>query len=264
MPVGINYNIPSPIFKGVDKAEHNSDRQVQGFASVDLDKIPGIDTVNDTMSDMAIEGKAKSRKAVNILMTLGLAVAADFTGKRITKSVMDSINNHTVYLDSIADYLRKGFRFCAKPLNNLNPENGNAFTRGIKSFVTQIPEKIKNYSRTGIHRDIELERYAKTVKTKVSDLNDEDLKRFDEKFINTIAKNGIAKVISSVVGLVVGIETFIEIAVDKNKNGIPDLFEQKSYKEILEIPQPKFDKKVIEQMKKLNEENDKEEEEEAS
>lgn len=256
MSVGINYNIQSPTFRGTDKKQKTHENQNASLKAIDLDKIPGVDTVNDTMADMANEGKVKSRKAINILMTLGLAVAAFFTGKRITKSIMDSIRNHTIYLDSIADGLRKGFRFCTKPLDKLNPEKGNAFVRGTKKFLVSIPQRVKNYSRTGIHKDIELERYAKAAKTKVQDLNAEDLKRFNEKFINTIAKNGISKVISSTIGLLAGAQTFIEIAVDKNKNGIPDLFEQKSYKEIIEIPQPKIDEKVIKKMQELNNNDD--------
>lgn len=256
MPVGLNTNIQSPVFRGTENTKGKQTGTYAALSIDDLDKIPGVDTVNNTITDIANEGKTKSRKAVNILMTVGLAVAAFFTGKRITKSVMDSLIHHTIYLDSIADGLRKGFRFCTKPLENLNSEKGNAFMRGIKSFLIETPTKIKNYSRTGIHKDIELERYAKTVKTKVQDLTPEDLKRFDEKFINTIAKNGIAKIISSTIGLIVGAETFIEIAADKNKNGIPDLFEQKSYKEIIEIPQPKIDEKVINKMRQLNENDD--------
>ncbi len=257
MPVGINNNIQSPVFRGTDNRQKSGQEyQSSALSAIDLDKIPGVDTVNNTISDMANEGKVKSRKAINILMTLGLAVAAFFTGKRITKSVMDSIRNHTIYLDSIADGLRKGFKFCTKPLDKLNPEKGNAFVRGTKKFLISIPQKVKNYSRIGIHKDIELERYAKAAKTKVNELNAEDLKRFDEKFINTIAKNGISKVISSAVGLLAGTQTFIEIAVDKNKNGIPDLFEQKSYKEIIEIPQPKIDEKVIKKMQELNNHDD--------
>ncbi len=255
MPVGINYNIQTPAFNGTNKSNREQNSTNSSIGIVDLDKIPGIDTVNDTMSDMANEGKVKSRKVINILMTLGLAAAAFFTGKRITKSIMDSLSHHTVYLDSIADGLRKGFRFCTKPLENLNPENGNTFIKGTKKFLTNIPQKIKDYSRTGIHKDIELERYARTVKTKVNELNEEDLKRFNEKFINTIAKNGIAKIASSTIGLLAGVQTFIEIAADKNKNGIPDLFEQKSYKEIIEISQPKIDEKVIETMKQINKNN---------
>ena len=252
MSVCISYNIQSPTFRGTDKKQKAQENQSAQLKAIDLDKIPGVDTVNETITDMANEGKVQSRKAINILMTLGLAVAAFFTGKRITKSVMDSIRNHTIYLDGIADGLRKGFRFCTKPLENLNPETGNAFVKGTKKFLISIPQRIKKYARMGVHKDIERERYAKTVKTKVDDLTAEDLKRFDEKFINTIAKNGISKVISSAVGLLVGAQTFIEIAVDKNKNGIPDLFEQKSYKEIIEIPQPKIDEKVIKTMQELN------------
>ena len=51
-------------------------------------------------------------------------------------------------------------------------------------------------------------------------------------------------------------ETFIEVGADKNKNGIPDLFEQKTYKQIMEIAQPKIDEKVIEQVRKINIDDD--------
>ncbi len=260
MSIGVNYNLVSPVFQHKEQKAENFHVN-QSLSSVDLDKIPGVDTVNNTMSDLALEGKAKSRKFVNIVMTMGLAVAAFFTGKRISKSVMDSICNHTIYLDSFANVVRKGIQSVLKPINNINVEKGSPFIRSLKSFVISIPKRLKDYSRTGIHRDLELERYAKAVNEKVENLNANDLKRFDEKFINTIAKNGISKLIASTIGLATGIQTFIEVAVDKNKNGIPDLFEQKSYKEIMEIPQAKIDEKVIEQVRKINKEEDDEEDE---
>ncbi len=254
MSIGVNNNITSPVFQRKERKDTSQLNPSLGV--VDLDKIPGVDTVNNTMSDLALEGKVKSRKFVNIVMTLGLAVAAFFTGKRISKSVLDSICSHTIYLDSFANMVRKGVQGALKPIKNINPEEGNAFVRCVKTFAVGIPKRLKEYARTGIHKDLELERYAKAVNEKVENLNANDIKRFDEKFNNTIAKNGIAKAIASTVGLITGFQTFVEVAVDKNKNGIPDLFEQKSYKEIMEIPQSKIDEKVIEQVRRINKDDD--------
>ena len=189
-------------------------------------------------------------------MTVGLAVAAYCTGKRITKSVMDSLCNHTSYLDSTAEFIKSSFEIMAKPFHAVNPEKGSGLIQKIRKGVHEIPSKVKNYARRGVYKDVELERYAKKVKVKsVEALNAEDKKRFEENFCNIITKNGMSKVISGTVGLLVGAQTFIEVGADKNKNCIPDLFEQKTYKEIIEIAQPKFDERVIEQMRKINEDN---------
>ena len=252
MPVGLRQDIYQPSFQ---KRKPEPSQTVVGLA--DLDNIPGVDTVNNTISDLANEGKIKNRKILNIIMTCGLGVAAFFTGKRITKSVMDSIAHHTIYLNPLANVVKNGFYACSKPIENLNPEKGGKFFGSIKKGLKTIPQKLKNYARTGIHKDIELEKYANDLGvTDVKKLSEIDLARFELKYCNTLVKNGISKLIATSLGLVTGVETFIEVGADKNKNGIPDLFEQKNYKQIIEIAQPKFDEKVIEQARKINNEDD--------
>ena len=258
MSIGLRYDAYQPQFcasgqKNVQlKRKDSSD-----VATSDLDKFSGVDTVNTTICDIAKEGKAKSRKALNILMTVGLAVAAYCTGKRITKSVMDSLCNHTSYLDATSKFIKSSFEIAAKPFHEINPEKGSGIIKSIRKGLHSIPSKVKAYARRGVYKDVELERYAKKINEKnVESLNAEDLKRFEDSFCNIIAKNGLSKFISGTVGLLIGAETFIEVGSDKNKNNIPDLFEQKSYKEIIEMAQPKFDARVIEQMRKVNEEDD--------
>lgn len=251
MPVGLRYDLYQPTFQ--KKSEES--RTVRSFS--DLDKIPGVETMNNTITDFANQGKIKSRKALNSLMTIGLGVAAFFTGKRITKSVMDSLCHHTVYLNSFANGVETSFKFIASGINKLNPENGSPFVRSIKQGILGVPQKVRNFARTGLHKDIELEKYAKELNLKsVDELSEIDLARFETKYCNTIAKNGISKVVASSLGILTGVETFIEVGADKNKNGIPDLFEQKTYKQIMEIAQPKIDEKVIEQVRKINIDDD--------
>lgn len=261
MSIGLRYDAYQPQFRASErKPLPAKNEELKALEVSDLDKIPGVDTVNTTIRDMANEGKAKSRKALNVVMTVGLAVAAYCTGKRITKSVMDSLCNHTSYLDSTAEFLKSGFEIMAKPFKAINPEKGSGIVQSVRKGLYQIPSKVKNYARRGVYKDVELERYAKKIKAKsVDTLNADDMKRFEENFCNIITKNGLSKVISGTIGLLVGGQTFIEVGADKNKNCIPDLFEQKSYKEIIEIAQPKFDERVIEQMRKINEEDDEKE-----
>ncbi len=260
MSIGLRYDTYQPHFRASErKVTQPKNDELKALEASDLDKIPGVDTVNTTIRDMANEGKVKSRKALNVFMTVGLAVAAYCTGKRITKSVMDSLCNHTSYLDSTAEILKSGFELMARPFKAVNPEKGCGILQSIRKGVHQIPAKVKDYARRGVYKDVELERYAKKIKAKsVEALNADDLKRFEENFCSIITKNGLSKVVSGAIGLLVGAQTFIEVGADKNKNCIPDLFEQKSYKEIIEIAQPKFDERVIEQMRKINEEDEKE------
>lgn len=261
MSIGLRYDTYQPHFRASERKQSPVKQdEPKALDLSDLDKIPGVDTVNTTITDMANEGKVKTRKALNVLMTVGLAVAAYCTGKRITKSVMDSLCNHTTYLDSTADFIKSSFEVMGKPFKAINVEKGGNILKPIKTALYNVPSKVKNYARRGVYKDVELERYAKKIKAKSVDaLNAEDLKRFEEGFCNIIAKNGLSKFISGTVGLLIGAETFIEVGADKNKNCIPDLFEQKSYKEIIEIAQPKFDERVIEQMRKINDEDDEKE-----
>ena len=112
MSIGLRYVTYQPHFRASErKVTQPKNDELKALEASDLDKIPGVDTVNTTIRDMANEGKVKSRKALNVLMTVGLAVAAYCTGKRITKSVMDSLCNHTSYLDSTAEILKSGFSF---------------------------------------------------------------------------------------------------------------------------------------------------------
>lgn len=249
MSVGLNFNPYQPTFR---RKETNSEAQLK---MADWDKIPGVDTVNDTITDFANEGKIKSKKALNIIMTVGLGVAAFFTGKRISKTVMDSLCHSTTYLNSLTDTTKSIFKLCIEPLHKLNPENSTGVLKLAKSVLSKIPKNLKNFARSGVHREIELEKFAKELQLKdVKALTPLDMDRFEAKFCNTIVKNGISKIIASTIGLITGAETFIEVGADKNKNGIPDLFEQKTYKQIVEISQPKIDEKVIEQIRKFNEE----------
>ena len=257
MSIGLRYSPYQPAFKGREVKEPARQENLSALNLSDLDKIPGVDTVNTTITDMANEGKVKSRKALNIIMTIGLGVAAFFTGKRITKTILDSISTQTEYLDGTAKVIKNIFEVVSKPFKNINPEKGGNFERGIRTWLNDLPHKIKNYSRTGIHKDIALERYAKKIGAKdVNNLDAKDLERFEEIFCHSIAKNGLSKIIASTIGLVIGTETFIEVGADKNKNGIPDMFEQKTYKEIIEIAQPNFDEKVINKARELNKEDE--------
>lgn len=251
MPVGLRYDVYQPTFQ--KKSEQSQTKR----SFTDFDNIPGVETVNNTITDFANEGKIKSRKALNSLMTIGLGIAAFFTGKRITQSVMDSICHNTVYLNSFANGVRTTFEYCAEPIKKINPETGSNFIKGVKRCILGIPQQVRNFARTGLHRDIELEKYAKELGLKsVDELSAVDVSRFETKYCNTIAKNGISKVIAGSIGILTGTETFIEVGADKNKNGIPDLFEQKTYKQIIEIAQPKIDEKVIEQVRKINIDDD--------
>lgn len=253
MTVGFRCYSYQPTFTKKDAKQ----QELQTLGMADLDKIPGVETVNNTITDFANEGKVKSRKALNCIMTIGLGVAAFFTGKRISKTIMDSLSHSTTYLNSLSDWAKSAFNMCIMPLEKLNPENSKGAMKVIKASLADIPQKLKNFARSGVHREIELEKYAKEFKIKdITNLSDIDKSRFETRYCNTIVKNGISKILASTLGLITGIETFIEVGADKNKNGIPDLFEQKTYKQIIEISQPKIDEKVIEQIRKINNDDD--------
>lgn len=232
----------------------NTPKQIaesQALGNVNVDKIADVDTFNSTITDIANEGKLRRRKALNILLTVGLGVAAFFTGKRITKTAMGSLCNSTTYLDGMASGLRKAYGFCTKPLSNVNVEKGNFIVKGLKRLLLGTPKAMKKYAKIGTYRDIELERYAKKIgAASVDDLSQLDLERFEQVFKNTMVKNAFTKLVSGTIGVVTGLQTFIEVGADNNKNGIPDLFEQKGYRDI--VDKPGFDDKVIEQMRKMN------------
>jgi len=232
----------------------NTPKQIvekQSLGGVNVDKIADVDTVNTTITDIANEGKLKRKKALNILLTVGLGVAAFFTGKRITKTAMSSLCNSTTYLDGMAGGLKKVSEFCTKRVANVNVEKGNFLVKGFKRLFVGIPKQLKKFAKMGTYRDIELERYAKKIgAASVEDLSQLDLERFEQVFKNTMVKNAFTKVVAGTVGFITGFQTFIEVGADNNRNGIPDLFEQKGYRDI--VDKPGFEDKVIEQMRKMN------------
>lgn len=259
MPIKLEaYNVYQPTFQ--KQKETPVVTATVGLA--DLDSIPGVDTVNNTITDMANGGKIKSRKFLNIIMTVGLGVAAFFTGKRISKSVLDSVSHSTTYLNPLARCLQAGYKICKEQVKKINVEKGSPFVKYMKSHIVNLPHNLANYARKGIYKDIEQEKFLKEFGLKnVNELSPDLTKIFENKYCSTIVKNGVSKFLASTIGLVTGVETFIEVGADKNKNGIPDLFEQKNGKKIMDAAQTHFEEKVIEQVRKINEDDENETEE---
>lgn len=166
------------------------------------------------------ENKRYTKPLKQFLTTVSLALASGIVAKGSATKFVQAIEKNVPVLDWIS---KEATRFGKQIKIKVSDE------RNFKGFVSRLADDsmtwLKNFAQKGLKNEVVQDFVEKNAKDL---MNAQEVAFLKEA---AVTQNGLKKVISNTAGVSGGIYTIGQTTKDKNKDGIPDMYQGKEAKE---------------------------------